>query len=185
MSGKPAARLSDPTSCPVPGHGTPALQSGSPDVQFNNLPAARSGDIADCGQAIDGAFSSAVFINGKNAATLGSTLSHGGVVIGGSGDVIIGDTVIAASFEAPLPKQQGKWIGFRIPAQERYTGLSCIAHFDDGTSLTGVFNNDNSVMFNNPSALSCTKIELAVSVDQPSGSVTETILSMITGARQG
>jgi len=90
MSGKPAARLSDPTSCPIPGHGTPAITSGSPDVLFNNLPAARLGDAAGCGQAISGAFSSTVFINGKNAAMLDSTLSHGGVIIGGSGDVLIG-----------------------------------------------------------------------------------------------
>ncbi len=90
MSGKPAARLSDPTSCPIPGDGTPAITSGSPDVLFNNLPAARLGDAAGCGQAISGAFSSTVFINGRNATMLGSTLSHGGVVIGGSGDVLIG-----------------------------------------------------------------------------------------------
>lgn len=83
MSGKPAARLSDPTTCPVPGHGTPPIQSGSPDVQINGLPAARLGDLASCGQAISGAYSATVFINGKNAATVGSTLSHGGVVIGG------------------------------------------------------------------------------------------------------
>lgn len=81
MSAKPAARLSDPTSCPIPGHGTPAIQSGSPDVLINGLPAARLGDTAGCGQTISGTYSTTVFINGKNAATLGSTLSHGGVII--------------------------------------------------------------------------------------------------------
>lgn len=85
MSGKPAARLSDPTTCPVPGHGTPPIQSGSPNALVNGLPAARLGDLASCGQAISGAYSSTVFINGKNAATVGSTLSHGGVIIGGIG----------------------------------------------------------------------------------------------------
>lgn len=39
--------------------------------------------------AVEGAFFSTEFIN-RNAAMLGSTLSHGGVVIGGSGDVLIG-----------------------------------------------------------------------------------------------
>jgi len=90
MLGKPAARLSGLTSCPISGHGTPAVTSGSPDVLVNNLPAARLGDAAAGGQAISGALSSTIFINGKSAAMLGSTLSHGGVVIGGSGDVLIG-----------------------------------------------------------------------------------------------
>ncbi|WP_421684505.1 PAAR domain-containing protein [Stutzerimonas urumqiensis] len=101
MSGKPAARLGDPTFCPVPGHGTPALESGSPVVLFNNLPAARLGGTAGCGQAVSGAYSATVFINGRNAATIGSTLSHGGVIIGGSGDVLIGVMVAAAPFTAP------------------------------------------------------------------------------------
>ncbi len=100
MSGKPAARQGDPTTCPLPGHGKPPIQSGSPDVQINSLPAARVGDPASCGQTITGAYSTTVFINGKNAATLGGTLSHGGVIVGGSGDVLIGDTVVAAPFIA-------------------------------------------------------------------------------------
>ena len=116
MSAKPAARLSDPTSCPVPGHGTPAIQSGSPDVLINGLPAARLGDTAGCGQTISGAYSTTVFINGKNAVTLGSTLSHGGVIIGGSGDVLIGDTVVAAPFITPSLLATDKWISFQIPA---------------------------------------------------------------------
>lgn len=29
---KPAARITDPTSCPLPGHGPKAIASGSPDV---------------------------------------------------------------------------------------------------------------------------------------------------------
>jgi uncharacterized Zn-binding protein involved in type VI secretion len=37
----PAARKSDPSSCPVPGHGTNPIATGSPDVFFDGLPAAR------------------------------------------------------------------------------------------------------------------------------------------------
>ncbi|HCL4343883.1 TPA: PAAR domain-containing protein [Pseudomonas aeruginosa] len=32
MSGKPAARVTDPTTCPVPGHGSNPIVQGSPDV---------------------------------------------------------------------------------------------------------------------------------------------------------
>lgn len=179
MSGKPAARLSDPTSCPIPGHGTPAIESGSPDVLFNNLPAARLGDVAGCGQTISGAFSSTVFINGKNAAMLDSTLSHGGVVIGGSGDVLIGDAVITAPFTAPSFLATDKWIGFQIPATERYTGWRCVAHFDDGSSLDGAFGSDNRVVFSNPSGSICTRIEIPVPKVGEQPSVTDKLLAII------
>ncbi|MBO2928266.1 PAAR domain-containing protein, partial [Metapseudomonas otitidis] len=101
MSGKPAARQTDPTTCPVPGHGTNPIATGSPDVLFDNLPAARMTDTSACGSPIVGAVASTVLINGLPAATLGSTGGHGSVVIGGSGSVIIGDTSAMAPFTAP------------------------------------------------------------------------------------
>lgn len=103
MSGKPAARVTDPTTCPLPGHGTNPIASGSPDVIFNGLAAARVGDKCTCGQSLSGGFASTVFINGRNAMTLDGTSNHGGVVIGGSGSVFIGDTHTPAPFIPPLP----------------------------------------------------------------------------------
>lgn len=103
MSGKPAARQTDPTSCPVPGHGTNPIATGSPNVFFDNLPAARMSDTSACGSPIVGAVASTVLINGLPAATLGSTGGHGSVIIGGSGSVIIGDSPVAAPFIAPSP----------------------------------------------------------------------------------
>lgn len=97
MSGKPAARQTDPTSCPVPGHGTNPIATGSPNVFFDNLPAARMNDTSSCGSPIVGAVASTVLINGLPAATLGSTGGHGSVIIGGSGTVIIGNTVVTAT----------------------------------------------------------------------------------------
>ncbi|HBP5739193.1 TPA: Rhs element Vgr protein, partial [Pseudomonas aeruginosa] len=49
MSGKPAARATDPTACSLPGHGTNPIVQGSPDVIFDGLPAARQGDASACG----------------------------------------------------------------------------------------------------------------------------------------
>lgn len=98
MSGKPAARVTDPTNCPLPGHGTNPIVSGSPNVNFDGLAAARMTDKSACGSPITGAVSATVFINGLNAATKDSTGGHGNVVIGGSGTVIIGDTVVSAPF---------------------------------------------------------------------------------------
>lgn len=103
MSGKSAARLTDPTSCPLPGHGTNPIASGSPNVNFDGLAAARMTDKSACGSPITGGVSSTVFINGLNAATIDSTGGHGNVVVGGSGTVIIGDTFVSAPFSGLLP----------------------------------------------------------------------------------
>lgn len=103
MSGKPAARVTDPTACPLPGHGNNPIASGSPDVFFDGLAAARKSDPSACGSPITGAVSGTVFINGLNAATLDSTGGHGNVVVGGSGTVIIGQSGGGAPFSGLLP----------------------------------------------------------------------------------
>jgi uncharacterized Zn-binding protein involved in type VI secretion len=89
MSGKPAARVTDPTQCPF--HGGNPITSGSPDVLFDGLPAARQTDGTRCGSELTGAVIPNVLINGKAAVVVGSQGSHGNVVTGGSGTVLIGD----------------------------------------------------------------------------------------------
>jgi len=103
MSGKPAARLGDPTACPKTGHGNNPIATGSPDVLFDGLPAARLGDATGCGSALSGNLIPNVLINGKPAATLGSAGVHGDVIVGGSGTVIIGNTSVSAPFTPPAP----------------------------------------------------------------------------------
>ena len=103
MSGKPAARLGDPTSCPLPGHGTSPIAAGSPDVLFDGLPAARMGDASACGGALAAAVIPTVLINGMPATTVGTVGSHGNVVVAGSGTVIIGTSGGGAAFTAPAP----------------------------------------------------------------------------------
>lgn len=97
MSGKPAARLGDPTHCPQTGHGARAIASGAPNVLFNGKPAARLGDSTTCGSALAGQVIPNVLINGRPAAVLGSTGSHGDAVIAGSGNIFIGTTTGSAS----------------------------------------------------------------------------------------
>ena len=103
MSGKPAARLGDPTACPLPGHGSNPIAAGSPDVLFDGLPAARLGDASACGGAMSGNVIPNVLINGQPAAVQGSVGSHGNVVVGGSGTVLIGTSGGGAEFIAPQP----------------------------------------------------------------------------------
>lgn len=92
MSGKPAARVSDPTACPIPGHATNPIVAGSPDVLFDSLPAARMGDASACGGKLASNVIPTVLINGKPATTLGTLGNHGNVVVGGSGTVLIGSS---------------------------------------------------------------------------------------------
>ncbi|WLI12723.1 MULTISPECIES: PAAR domain-containing protein [Pseudomonas] len=103
MSGKPAARVSDPTACPLPGHGTNPIAAGSGDVFFDGLAAARQGDASACGGAMSGGLATTVLINGKPAATVDSVGTHGNKVTAGSGTVIIGNSHSPAPFVAPLP----------------------------------------------------------------------------------
>lgn len=98
MSGKPAARLGDPTACPIPGHGSNPIAAGSPDVLFDGKPAARMGDASACGGALVGNVIPNVLINGKPATTIGTVGSHGNVVVAGSGTVIIGTSGGGAAF---------------------------------------------------------------------------------------
>ncbi|CEA01520.1 Rhs element Vgr protein [Pseudomonas saudimassiliensis] len=90
MSGRPAARLGDPTACPKTGHGTNPIAAGSADVLIDGVPAARMGDATACGASLVDGLSPTVVINGKPAATLGSAGTHGNAVTAGSATVLIG-----------------------------------------------------------------------------------------------
>ncbi|WXL28040.1 PAAR domain-containing protein [Ectopseudomonas mendocina] len=126
MSGKPAARQTDPTSCPLPGHGINPIATGSPNVLFDNLPAARETDSSACGSPLVSGLSSTVFINGLRAASVGSSGAHGNTVIMGSGTVIIGDSHTPAPFTAPAPLQ----------FQKTYAQVFNIADSETGAPLT-------------------------------------------------
>lgn len=89
MSGKPAARVGDAVTCPQCGAAT--IAKGSENVSIEGMPAARQGDLCSCGAPINGQVIPNVLINGKPAVVQGSLTGHGGVVIGGSGSVIIGN----------------------------------------------------------------------------------------------
>ena len=94
---KPAARQGDMHTCPAreakKPHGGGPITEGSTDVLIEGKPAARVGDQALCEAGgpdtiIEGA--SMVLINGRPAAILGSKTAHGGVVVTGACDVLIG-----------------------------------------------------------------------------------------------
>ena len=137
---KPAARITDPTSCPIPGHGPKAIASGSPDVFFDGLAAARKDDTCTCGSALASEVSGTVFINGKNAALLGTVGTHGDVVIGGSGTVVIGDSHTPAPFTPPLPLLLQKTYGHTFSIVNSETGQPLA-----GRSFTATVNGEKII----------------------------------------
>ncbi len=82
---------------PVPHVGGPVLL-GSPNVFIGGLPAARVTDPLTCVGPPDTIVmgSPTVLINGLMAARMGDQTTHGGVIVGGCGTVLIGTGAAAA-----------------------------------------------------------------------------------------
>lgn len=94
---QPAARLTDMHVCPmitvlVPHVGGPIAAPGCPNVLIGGLPAACLGDMAVCVGPPDvivlGAFT--VLIGGRPAARMGDLTAHGGTIILGCFNVLLG-----------------------------------------------------------------------------------------------
>jgi uncharacterized Zn-binding protein involved in type VI secretion len=88
--GRPAARVGDMHTCPQWDGHHPHVGG---NVLINGRPAARIGDMATCQAPPDAIASGAgnVLIAGRPAARLGDGTVHGGVVVAGSGNVMITD----------------------------------------------------------------------------------------------
>ncbi len=98
--GQPAARITDMHTCPmqtpgvppIPHVGGPIIGPGEPTVLIGKLPAAVVGDSCVCVGPPDtiAKGSSTVMIGGKPAVRMGDTTAHGGSVVLGCTNVLIG-----------------------------------------------------------------------------------------------
>lgn len=96
----PAARLTDFHECPlitpglppIPHVGGPIVGPGAPTVLIAGLPAARVGDMLVCVGPPDSIItgSATVMICGMPAARIGDKTVHGGTIILGAFNVMIG-----------------------------------------------------------------------------------------------
>lgn len=96
----PAARLTDMHTCPmvtpglppIPHVGGPISGPGTPNVLIAGMPAACVGDMAVCVGPPDTIVkgSATVMIGGKPAARMGDTTAHGGSIVLGAPNVMIG-----------------------------------------------------------------------------------------------
>jgi uncharacterized Zn-binding protein involved in type VI secretion len=95
-----AARVTDLHQChlvtpglpPVPHVGGPVIVTGVPSVLIGNLPAAKVGEMVVCVGPPDSIVngSATVLIGGMPAARLGDSTAHGGQIMTGESNVIIG-----------------------------------------------------------------------------------------------
>jgi len=98
--GSPAARIGDMHVCPqitpglppIPHVGGPLAGTGVPTVLIGSMPAAVIGDVCICVGPPDSAAmgSTSVLIGGKPAVRLGDTTAHGGTIVAGCPNVLIG-----------------------------------------------------------------------------------------------
>ncbi|WP_428232580.1 PAAR domain-containing protein [Flavobacterium sp.] len=96
----PAARLTDFHECPmatpglppIPHVGGPIIGPGAANVLIGGLPAARVGDTLACVGPPDTIIkgSATVMIDGLPAARLGDPTAHGGSIVLGAFNVLIG-----------------------------------------------------------------------------------------------
>ncbi len=91
VAGDAGAQQTEPGPA-VPG----VITGGSGNVSVGGMPAARSGDATDQGDAL-GEGSPNVFINGRPAVTLGDRTGCGGVTVGGASNVFINGKPVARS----------------------------------------------------------------------------------------
>ncbi len=98
--GLPAARVGDMHTCPmvtpgvppIPHIGGPVLPPGKPNVLIGGMPAATVGNTCLCTGPPDviAMGSATVLIGGTPAARMGDTTAHGGVIMVGAPNVLIG-----------------------------------------------------------------------------------------------
>lgn len=110
MAGKPAATIGSNHTCPMcsgttPHVGGPVTQ-GSPNVFINGKPVARMGDMCTCIGPPDviATGNPTVLINGIPIATVGDMTAHGGIIISGENNVIIGSNTPEPP-KAVMPKE--------------------------------------------------------------------------------
>lgn len=115
MKGKPAATLGSNHQCPMCNgivlHIGGPITQGSPNVLINGKPAATIGSICTCIGPPDTVVTgnSTVLINGKPIACVGDMTAHGGIIVSGSSNVIIGSkgsqpTSVMSIDEIPFPE---------------------------------------------------------------------------------
>ncbi len=116
MAGKPAATVGSNHTCPMCSGTTPhvggPITQGESNVLFNSKPVATIGSMCTCVGPPDTIIQGnpTVLINGKPITCVGDMSAHGGIIVSGSSNIIIGSktpeppTAIMPIKKIPFPK---------------------------------------------------------------------------------
>ncbi|PKQ61183.1 hypothetical protein BZG01_19740 [Labilibaculum manganireducens] len=109
MAGKPIATIGSMHVCPmcsglVPHVGGPIAGPGSPNVLINGKPAALMGDMCVCVGPPDviSQGNPSVLINGVPVVCQGDMTAHGGIIISGEPNVLIGTSMPSPTTSLPI-----------------------------------------------------------------------------------
>ncbi|MEW4563838.1 PAAR domain-containing protein [Bremerella sp. JC770] len=173
----PAARIADMHTCPmstgpVPHVGGPVML-GCPTVLIGGMPAARVGDMVTCCGPPDtiAIGSPTVFIGGMPAARMGDMCAHGGTIVMGFPQVLIGEmggaptipsipslpsltglSIRLPEIHIPVPSIALELPHLTLPRLKKLHLPSLVASFGKGL-FEGVMNKQNLEMFVARSAL--------------------------------
>lgn len=130
--GKPAARITDFHTCPmvtpgtppIPHVGGPVVGPGVPTVLIGGMVAAVMGDTCVCTGPPDTIVlgSTGVFIGGKPAARMGDLTAHGGVIVKGQPNVLIGEISPAPVTVVPKPLKHFMIAVAKLKSEARAAG---------------------------------------------------------------
>jgi len=151
----PAARIADMHTCPmstgpVPHVGGP-VAIGCPTVLIGGMPAARVGDMVTCSGPPDtiAVGSMSVMIGGMPAARMGDLTAHGGSIVAGFPQVMIGD-----QGGGPAPTNAAVVANVSVPVLKKSTWKSIASSFGDGV-FDGIFNKGTLLSLAGKIAVAC------------------------------
>ncbi|WP_063802288.1 PAAR domain-containing protein [Burkholderia ubonensis] len=75
------------------------------------------------------------------------------------------------------PAVKSNFIAFKVGDAGSLLGLPCIAHFDDGSTVRGYFDQQNTVRFDSPPGKACKRLSLALDEGRRSGTFSSAFVS--------
>jgi uncharacterized Zn-binding protein involved in type VI secretion len=173
INGKMMARIGDKATCTVKNHPRTVtiVTSSDNSVITSGSPQAFHGDKLSCGCTL---ISSQVATNSDPRTSPPEVMTFANST----------PTAIPSYNEqqpASPVNESENWIKFKLDDEGNCDGLSCIAHFDDGSKMSGTFDSNNLVSFSNVTGSKVNRLELGTSNQKQEYSVTEMLLNILKG----
>jgi uncharacterized Zn-binding protein involved in type VI secretion len=159
--------------------------TGSETFKEDGIPIARKGDKVTCPRCEPHMFVIAEGLancldHGIPIAVEGHVTTCGAKLIAKGSEVVAYATDSSGSMKED-GKTPPKWITFKLDDDGRCEGLKCVVYFDDGSQMSGAFDANNQVTFNNVSGNKAKNVNIAFDVPVSSSSYVDLLLKRIGG----